>query len=131
MLLVANGKHERGGHTMGGMAGGTAGGESGETMAARIERKLSAAFAPVRLQVVDESHKHAGHSGWRPGGETHFRVEIVSEAFSGQSRVARQRSVYQALSEELAERVHALTLRTLTPEADSGGADSGGKDSDA
>ncbi|MGP1253804.1 MAG: BolA family protein [Kiloniellales bacterium] len=93
---------------------------NGETgMAARIERKLTEALTPLRVRIVDESHKHAGHSGWQPGGETHFRVEIVADAFVGQSRVARQRLVYQALSEELEERVHALTLRTFTPDEDS------------
>jgi BolA protein len=86
------------------------------SMAARMERKLTEAFAPTRLTIVDDSHKHAGHSGWREGGETHFRVEIVSAAFAGQSRVARQRAVYAAVAEELGERVHALQLRTATPE---------------
>ncbi|WP_119167591.1 BolA family protein [Algihabitans albus] len=88
------------------------------TIAARIEHKLKGEFDPQRLRIVDESHKHAGHSGWQPGGETHFRVDIVAAAFIGQSRVARQRLVYQALSEELEERVHALTLRTFAPEED-------------
>jgi len=85
-------------------------------MAGRIEAKLRARFAPLSLAVADDSHKHAGHAGHREGGETHFRVELVSEAFSGLARVARQRLVYQALAEELEERVHALQLRTLTPE---------------
>jgi BolA protein len=88
------------------------------TMAARMERKLTDAFAPERLTIVDDSHKHAGHSGWREGGETHFRVEIVSQAFAGQSRVARQQAVYATVAQELQERVHALQLRTLTPEED-------------
>ena len=88
------------------------------TMAARIERKLTDRFSPSRLAVVDDSHKHAGHSGWREGGETHFRVEIVSAQFAGMNRVARQRLVYDALQEELAERVHALQLKTLTPDED-------------
>lgn len=86
------------------------------TMAERIERKLTAAFAPARLEIRDDSHKHAGHAGWREGGETHFHVTIVSQAFAGQSRVARQRAIYAALADELAERVHALQLTTLTPE---------------
>jgi len=86
------------------------------TMAERIESKLTAAFAPERLEIVDDSHKHAGHGGWREGGETHFNVTVVSAAFAGQSRVMRQRAVYAALAEELAERVHALQLTTLTPE---------------
>ena len=60
--------------------------------------------------MVDESHLHAGHAGARPDGESHFRVEIAAEAFKGMSRVARQRAVYGVLSEELADRVHALAL---------------------
>lgn len=86
----------------------------------QIESKLIARFAPVRLSITDDSRKHAGHAGWRPGGETHFRVEIVSPAFAGRSRVARQRMVYEALAEELTEAggIHALQLTTLTPEED-------------
>jgi BolA family transcriptional regulator, general stress-responsive regulator len=83
-----------------------------------IEHKLTEIFAPTRLAVVDESHRHAGHAGARPEGETHFRVEIVSPAFVGHSRVARQRLVYAALAEELETRVHALALTTRTPEED-------------
>lgn len=83
-----------------------------------MEEKLRAAFAPTRLAVVDESHRHAGHAGARPEGETHFAVEIVSPVFAGQSRVARQRAVYAALAQELQTRVHALALTTLTPEED-------------
>ncbi len=91
---------------------------SDETMAARIERRLQDSLAPARLKVVDDSHRHAGHSGWREGGETHFRVEIVAPAFEGLSRIARQRMVYDALRAELEERVHALQVRTLTPAED-------------
>jgi BolA protein len=83
-----------------------------------IRRKLTAGLAPLRLDIVDESHKHAGHAGWRPGGETHFRVEVVAAAFEAKSRVARQRMVYDLLAEELADRVHALALKTLTPAED-------------
>ncbi len=82
----------------------------------RIEDKLTRGLAPLLLQIEDESHRHAGHAGHRPGGETHFRVVVVSAAFEGQGRVARQRLVYQLLAEELAERVHALSLTTLTPQ---------------
>ena len=81
-----------------------------------IERKLTQALAPHRLRIVDDSEKHRGHAGYREGGETHFLVEVVSEAFVGQSRVARQRRVYDILSKELAGQVHALQLKTLTPE---------------
>ena len=84
----------------------------------RIERKLTEAFAPLHLAIEDESRRHAGHAGAHPdgGGETHFNVEIVSAAFSGETRVARQRRVYTILAEELKERVHALSLTTLTPD---------------
>jgi len=84
-----------------------------------IRRKLTEGFGPTRLEIEDESHRHIGHEGARPGGETHFSVTIVSSAFSGQNRVARQRLVYQALAGELATHVHALSLTTLTPEEDS------------
>jgi BolA protein len=83
-----------------------------------IERKLTDAFAPTRLAVIDESHRHAGHAGARPEGETHFRVEMVSAAFAGKSRVARQRLVYAALADELRAHVHALQLATLAPDED-------------
>jgi BolA protein len=85
-----------------------------------IRHKLSERFAPTRLVVVDESHRHAGHAGARPEGETHFAVTIASAAFSGLGRVARQRLVYDTLKQELAANVHALSLTTLTPEEDSG-----------
>lgn len=88
------------------------------TMAQRIHQKLTAAFSPVRLQITDDSHKHAGHAGARPGGETHFSVEIVAPAFAGRSRVERQRMVYAVLAAEMQERVHALALRTLAPAED-------------
>lgn len=86
--------------------------------AAAIDRKLRAAFAPQRLEIVDESARHAGHAGAQPGGETHFRVLLVSSRFEGLARVARQRLVYQALSEELAGGVHALAMTTRTPAED-------------
>lgn len=88
------------------------------SVAATIRRKLTDRFAPIRLEIEDESHRHVGHEGARPGGETHFAVTIVSAAFLGHSRVARQRLVYQALAEELATRVHALSLTTLAPDED-------------
>jgi BolA protein len=84
-----------------------------------IDKKLRQRFSPARLDIEDESHKHAGHVGHREGGETHFRVEIVSTAFEGQNRVARQRLVYEALKDELTPGgVHALALSTLTPAED-------------
>ena len=84
------------------------------SVADTIREKLTAAFAPKELIVEDESAKHAGHSGARPGGETHFNVRIVSETFEGVSRVERQRRVYAALADEMKGRVHALSLTTLT-----------------
>ena len=87
-------------------------------VADRIRSKLEAAFAPVRLAVTDDSARHEGHAGARPGGETHFTVEIVSAAFAGMSRVERQRTVYAVLAEELAGPVHALSLSTRSPEED-------------
>ena len=87
-------------------------------VAMAIDNKLRAAFAPARLAIEDESSKHHGHAGWREGGETHFKVEIVSTAFEGQSRVARQRAVYAALKQELDAGLHALALTTLTPTED-------------
>ena len=80
-----------------------------------IREKLVAGFAPKELVVEDDSAKHAGHSGARPGGETHFSVRIVADAFEGLSRVERQRRVYAALASELKQQVHALSLTTLTP----------------
>ena len=80
-------------------------------MADKIRGKLEAAFAPSALTVVDESEQHRGHAGYREGGESHFRVEIRSSAFDGMSRVARQRAVYDALSDEMAGGIHALALK--------------------
>ena len=87
-------------------------------MAAVIERKLNAELSPARLAIVDESHRHAGHAGARPEGDSHFRVEVVSTAFADKSRLDRQRMVYAILAEELSSGVHALALRTLTPDED-------------
>jgi BolA protein len=81
----------------------------------RIREKITAAFAPCEIALFDESAKHAGHAGAQPGGETHFRLEIISAAFEGLSAVERQRKVYGVLAEELKERVHALSLRLKTP----------------
>lgn len=80
-----------------------------------IRDKLTAAFQPERLEVVDDSARHAGHAGAREGGESHFNVVIVAEAFKGQGRVQRQRAVYTALSEELSGPVHALSLKAFAP----------------
>jgi BolA protein len=85
-----------------------------------ITNKLREAFAPESLDVVDESHLHEGHSGHRPGGETHFRLYIVSKAFEGKSRIERHRMINTALAAELASSVHALAIKALGTR-DSGG----------
>jgi len=81
-----------------------------------ISRKLNDALAPSSLSVIDESEQHHGHGGWREGGETHFRVNVVSAAFAGKSRIERHRIVNALLAEELAGRVHALAISAKTPE---------------
>lgn len=80
-----------------------------------ITEKLTQAFAPQSLQVVDESHLHEGHAGHRPGGQTHFRVHIVSDSFRGKSRVERHRLINQTLSGEFAAGVHALAIEASAP----------------
>ena len=82
----------------------------------RIAGKLTEAFAPERLEVIDDSHRHAGHAGARPGGETHFTVHIVSQAFRGKSRLERHRMINETLASELANDVHALAIRAAAPE---------------
>ena len=90
------------------------------SVAELIRTELTNAFAPTRLEVIDESHLHAGHAGARPEGETHFRVTVVSAAFAGESRLARQRAINRVLADQLAGPVHALALKALTPEEDKG-----------
>ena len=85
-------------------------------VANRLRAKLEAAFAPEILAIEDESSRHAGHSGAREDGESHFRVRIVSAVFNGLTRVERQRRVYAAVAEEIDAGLHALALTTLTPE---------------
>lgn len=89
------------------------------TVADTIRSKLNDAFAPVALDVIDESARHAGHAGATRDdgshGETHFQVRLVSAAFEGVSRVERQRRVYAVLAAELAGPVHALSLSALSP----------------
>jgi BolA family transcriptional regulator, general stress-responsive regulator len=84
-------------------------------VAAEIERRLQAALAPTRLDVVNESHLHAGHLGDDGTGESHFRVELESAAFVGLSRVARQRLINHALADLLRDRIHALAIRARAP----------------
>lgn len=83
-------------------------------IAARLRQKLEAGLQPSRLDIVDESARHAGHAGARPEGETHFRVTIVSERFAGLGRVERHRLVHDLVAAELADRVHALSVTALT-----------------
>lgn len=95
-------------------------------IAQEIHRKLTEAFAPTRIRVEDDSARHAGHHheggvDGRPGGESHFNLTLVSTAFEGQSRVARQRAVNAVLKAELAGPVHALSIRALTPDEDRAG----------
>ena len=85
------------------------------SMKDRIVAKLTMGLHPLALDVEDESDRHRGHAGAREGGETHYRVYIVSEGFAGKSRVARHRLVYDQLGEEFAAGLHALALRALAP----------------
>ncbi|MEM9206762.1 MAG: BolA family protein [Pseudomonadota bacterium] len=87
------------------------------TVKARIETKLTEIFQPERLEVIDESHLHAGHMGARPEGETHFRIRIRAIAFTDTSRVQRHRLVNDALADELAGPVHALAIDAAAPES--------------
>jgi BolA protein len=84
-------------------------------VAESIRAKLAAAFAPTALEVVDESHLHAGHAGHRPGIATHFRVAIVAGAFAGKPRVERQRLIYAALGDLMGNPIHALALNVKAP----------------
>ena len=89
------------------------------SLADTMRQKLTARFAPTRLEIVDDSARHAGHAGHPggagQGGETHFSVTLVSPVFDGMGRVARQRLVYETLADELKGGVHALALSTLAP----------------
>ncbi len=80
-----------------------------------IRTTLEERLAPTALSVVDESHQHAGHSGWREGGETHFRLDVVSAVFEGKSRVERHRMVNALLDDAFKRGLHALALRARTP----------------
>jgi BolA protein len=80
-----------------------------------ITKKLQEAFTPESIDVVDESHLHEGHAGHRPGGQTHFRVYIVSQAFAGKSRIDRHRMINTVLAGDLAGGVHALAIHAAAP----------------
>jgi BolA family transcriptional regulator, general stress-responsive regulator len=85
-----------------------------------IIHKLREAFLPESLDVADESHLHEGHAGHRPGGETHFRVYIVSPAFEGKSRIERHRMINMVLEAELKGSVHALAIKARAPNENNG-----------
>ncbi|HSA79171.1 MAG TPA: BolA family protein [Geminicoccaceae bacterium] len=85
------------------------------TVADAIRQRLTAALAPARLDLVDESARHAGHAGARPQGESHFRLTIVASAFAGRSRIERQRLVFAALGDLMQTDIHALAITALTP----------------
>ena len=80
-----------------------------------ITRKLNDAFAPESVDVVDESNLHEGHAGHRPGGQSHFRIYIVSQAFAGKSRIDRHRMINTVLADDLAGGVHALAIHAAAP----------------
>ena len=81
----------------------------------RIQSALQAAFAPLQLEVKDDSHRHAGHAG-ASDGRGHFKVMVVSEAFAGKAPLARHRAVYAALGEMMETDIHALSIEALTPQ---------------
>ena len=81
-----------------------------------IRDKLTAAFAPAVLEIVNDSHRHAGHAGSPGTGESHFTIKMVSAVFAGKSRLERHRMVNEVLAEELAGKVHALAIKALAPE---------------
>lgn len=84
-------------------------------VATEMRRRLDSALSPTRLELVDDSEKHRGHGGYNPAGESHFSLLIESGAFTGKSRVERQRMVYSALRDLMVERVHALQIRARSP----------------
>lgn len=84
-------------------------------IATEMLRRLNSALSPSRVELVDDSEKHRGHGGYNPQGESHFTLEIESEAFAGKSRVERQRSIYRALGDLMRERVHALRIKARAP----------------
>jgi len=82
----------------------------------QITKKLRQAFAPVSLEVVNDSHRHRGHAGSPVTGESHFTVKVVSDLFAGKTRLERHRMVNDVLAEELKGPVHALAVTALAPE---------------
>lgn len=96
-----------------------------DSIESAIRRKLTKALSPIVLEIVDESAKHAGHAGARPGGQTHFRLLIVSPTFHNLTRLDRQRKVYGLLEDEFSRGLHALSLQAMTPDEASRKANSG------
>lgn len=93
--------------------------------ATRLHATLSREFPPARLDITDDSARHAGHAGAQPGGETHYTVLLVSDAFRGMNRLARSRAVHAALAAEFASGLHALALTLRTPEEHAAAAERG------
>ncbi len=86
-------------------------------VAAQMLSQLNLALSPTKIELVDESEQHRGHSGYNPVGESHFTLYIESAAFAGKSRVERQRMIYAALGDLILSRVHALSIRAKEPDA--------------
>ena len=84
-------------------------------VATEMLRRLDSALSSTRVELTDDSEKHRGHGGYNPEGESHFSLEIESEAFAGKSRVERQRMIYKALGDLMRERVHALSIKARAP----------------
>jgi BolA family transcriptional regulator, general stress-responsive regulator len=85
-------------------------------VATEMLRRLNSALSPTHVDLVDDSEQHRGHGGYNPSGESHFSLDIESEAFAGKSRVERQRMIYHALGDLMKERVHALQIKARAPE---------------
>ena len=84
-------------------------------VASEMLARLQASLSPTRVELTDDSEAHRGHGGYNPAGESHFTLAIESHAFSGRSRVERQRLVHAALGDLLHERVHALSIKAVAP----------------
>lgn len=84
-------------------------------VASEMLKRLNSALSPARIELIDESEKHLGHSGYNPAGESHFTLHIESGDFVGKSRIERQRMIYRALGDLMGGRVHALSIRATAP----------------
>lgn len=87
-------------------------------VATEMLRRLNSALSPSRIELIDDSEQHRGHGGYNPAGESHFTLRIESAAFTGKSRVERQRMIYWALGDLMRERVHALSIKASPPDED-------------